>query len=198
MQGTRESRKRRVHGAEFKAKVVAQCKAAGASVAAVAQANGVDASVVRRWLNGQGLKRCAGLSPAAGGRAGQAAAQARAQRTRGLALGDLFLDDRIGISLDDPVVDSQISQIARQDFGRKARLLLVEIHGDQPESNGRPLQHGEQHVEQGVRVLAAGDADQNGVAILDHVVVDDGLADATFKKLSQLLQGIRGFHGGPS
>jgi transposase len=75
MQGTRESRKRRVHGAEFKAKVVAQCKAAGASVAAVAQANGVDASVVRRWLNGQGLKRCAGLSPAAGGRAGQAAAQ---------------------------------------------------------------------------------------------------------------------------
>ena len=70
---------RRVHDAEFKAKVVAQCKAAGASVAAVAQANGVDASVVRRWLNGQGLKRCAGLSPAAGGRAGQAAAQSAAE-----------------------------------------------------------------------------------------------------------------------
>lgn len=75
MQTKRERRTRRVHGAQFKAAVLEQCKAAGASVAAVAQANGVDTSLVRRWLNGQGLKRCAGLSPAAGGRAGQAAAQ---------------------------------------------------------------------------------------------------------------------------
>lgn len=74
MQTKRERRTRRVHGAQFKAAVLEQCKAAGASVAAVAQANGVDASLVRRWLNGQGLKRCAGLRRAAGGEAVQEAA----------------------------------------------------------------------------------------------------------------------------
>lgn len=46
MQTKRERRTRRVHGAQFKAAVLEQCKAAGASVAAVAQANGVDASLV--------------------------------------------------------------------------------------------------------------------------------------------------------
>lgn len=48
---------RRVHAAEFKAKVVARCREPGASVAAVAMANGVNANLVRKWLVGQGLKR---------------------------------------------------------------------------------------------------------------------------------------------
>jgi transposase len=52
---------RRVHAAEFKAKVVAQCREPGASVAAVAMANGVNANLVRKWLGGRGVKR-AGLS----------------------------------------------------------------------------------------------------------------------------------------
>lgn len=52
---------RRVHGAEFKAKVLAQCREPGASVAAVAMANGVNANLVRKWLAGHGLKR-AGLA----------------------------------------------------------------------------------------------------------------------------------------
>ena len=47
-----------MHGAEFKAKVLAQCRVAGASVAAVAQANGLNANLVRKWLEGRGLKRC--------------------------------------------------------------------------------------------------------------------------------------------
>jgi transposase len=51
-------RTRRVHGAEFKAKVLAQCRESGASVAAVAQANGLNANLVRKWLEGRGLKRC--------------------------------------------------------------------------------------------------------------------------------------------
>jgi transposase len=49
---------RRVHGAEFKAKVLAQCRESGASVAAVAQANGLNANLVRKWMEGRGLKRC--------------------------------------------------------------------------------------------------------------------------------------------
>ena len=49
---------RRVHGAEFKAKVLAQCRESGLSVAAVAQANGLNANLVRKWMEGRGLKRC--------------------------------------------------------------------------------------------------------------------------------------------
>jgi len=51
---------RRVHAAEFKAEVLAQCREPGASVAAVAMANGVNANLVRKWLAGRGVKR-AGL-----------------------------------------------------------------------------------------------------------------------------------------
>lgn len=48
---------RRVHSAEFKAQVLAQCREPQASVAAVALANGLNANMVRRWLAGRGLKR---------------------------------------------------------------------------------------------------------------------------------------------
>ncbi|HSV83895.1 MAG TPA: transposase [Ramlibacter sp.] len=50
---------RRVHSADFKAEVMAQCREPGASVAAVAMAHGVNANVVRKWLAGRGLKRAA-------------------------------------------------------------------------------------------------------------------------------------------
>lgn len=61
---------RRVHGAEFKARVLAECQRTGASVAAVALANGLNANLLRKWLQGRGLKRCglavpAGLGPPA-------------------------------------------------------------------------------------------------------------------------------------
>ena len=52
---------RRVHGAELKARVLAQCHEPQASVAAVALAHGLNANLVRKWLAGRGLKR-SGLS----------------------------------------------------------------------------------------------------------------------------------------
>lgn len=48
---------RRVHGAEFKARVLAECKRPGESVAAVALSHGLNVNLVRKWLVGQGLKR---------------------------------------------------------------------------------------------------------------------------------------------
>jgi len=48
---------RRVHGAEFKAKVLDECRRPGASVAAVALAHGLNANLVRKWLLGRGMKR---------------------------------------------------------------------------------------------------------------------------------------------
>ena len=52
---------RRVHGAEFKAQVLEECRRPGASVAAVALAHGLNVNLVRKWLVGRGLKR-AGLT----------------------------------------------------------------------------------------------------------------------------------------
>lgn len=48
---------RRVHGAEFKAQVLAECQQPGASVAAVALAHGLNINLVRKWLVGRGIKR---------------------------------------------------------------------------------------------------------------------------------------------
>lgn len=55
-----ESRGRRVHGAEIKSKVLAECGRPGASVSAVALAHGLNANLVRKWMQGRGLQR-AGL-----------------------------------------------------------------------------------------------------------------------------------------
>ncbi|MHB1122608.1 MAG: transposase [Ramlibacter sp.] len=49
---------RRTHDAKFKASVIAACREPGASVAAVAQAHGLNANLVRKWLVGRGVKRC--------------------------------------------------------------------------------------------------------------------------------------------
>ena len=52
---------RRVHGAEFKAQVLAECQQPGASVAAIALTHGLNVNLVRKWLVGRGIKR-AGLA----------------------------------------------------------------------------------------------------------------------------------------
>lgn len=48
---------RRVHGAEFKSQVLAECEQPGVSVAAVALAHGLNVNLVRKWLIGRGIKR---------------------------------------------------------------------------------------------------------------------------------------------
>lgn len=46
---------RRRHGEDLKARVVAECARPGASVAAIAQAHGLNANLVRRWRRLAGL-----------------------------------------------------------------------------------------------------------------------------------------------
>jgi len=43
-------RRRRTHSEEFKAHAVESCKQPGVSVASVAMANGINANLLRRWL----------------------------------------------------------------------------------------------------------------------------------------------------
>jgi transposase len=53
-----------MHGAEFKKAVIATCREPGVSVAAVAQAHGLNANLVRKWLVGRGVKRLESSAPA--------------------------------------------------------------------------------------------------------------------------------------
>jgi transposase len=55
--------KRRVHGAEFKTQVLAECQRPGASVAAVALAHGLNVNLLRKWLVGRGIKRTGLAAP---------------------------------------------------------------------------------------------------------------------------------------
>lgn len=57
------SNPRRRHGAEFKAAVVAECNEPGASVAAVAQAHGLNANLVHQWRRGRGAPAITAAAP---------------------------------------------------------------------------------------------------------------------------------------
>lgn len=64
-----KSSSRRVHSAEFKARILSECRQPGASVSAVALAHGLNTNVVHKWLAGRGLKRMGAAAPAARGTA---------------------------------------------------------------------------------------------------------------------------------
>jgi transposase len=49
-------RRRRRHGDEFKATAVAACMQPGVSIAAVAMAHGINANLLRRWVNDAEMK----------------------------------------------------------------------------------------------------------------------------------------------
>ncbi len=120
-----------------------------------------------------------------------AAAQARAKPAHRLAGLDDARDDRVRVLGDDVVADPEVGQVGRQHVRRKPGLLLVEIDGDQLEGHrGLALQR-EQHVEQGVGILAAGQADHHDVPVLDHPVVADGLADEAAELGLELLETAR-------
>ncbi len=117
-----------------------------------------------------------------------AAAQARTQRTGGLAFRDHALDDGIGVLVLDVEGHIDAAQVVGQHLGRKARLLLVEIDRDDVEIDRRVFAQEEQDVEQGEGILAAGKADHDLVAGLDHVEVGNGLADLAAQALGELVR----------
>jgi transposase len=59
------SNPRRRHGAELKAAVLAACNEPGASVAAVAQAHGLNANLVHQWRRGRGTAAMVAAAAAA-------------------------------------------------------------------------------------------------------------------------------------
>ncbi len=97
-------RHRRSHSAEFKAKVIQACAQPGVSVAAVALAHGLNANLVRRWLNGRGVDRVSALVLKAGqtvepSRAAAAGAFLPVQLDQRSAATDIRLELRRGSSV---------------------------------------------------------------------------------------------------
>jgi len=115
-----------------------------------------------------------------------AAAQARAEAAHRAAFGNEALDDRVRVLFDDPEVDAEPGQVLGKHLGREARLLLVEVDGDDREVGRGALAQLDQDVEQRVAVLAARDADHDAVAVLDHREVGDRAADLAMQALPQL------------
>ena len=117
----------------------------------------------------------------------RAAAQARAQRAQGAAVGNDALDDAVGVLLDDAERDAARFEVAGEHVGGKAGLLLVEVHRDHLEREGRAPLETQQDVEQAVAVLAAGHADHDPVVRRDQPVVPDRLADLPAQALPELV-----------
>ncbi len=105
------------------------------------------------------------------------APEPRAQPAHRATLRDHPLHDPIGVLLDHVVRDAECRQVSRQHVRGEIRLLLVEVDRHQLEAHRRAALHRQQHVQQRVRVLAARQADHHAVALADHRVVGDGLAD---------------------
>ena len=57
-------RPRRLHSAEFKAKVVDACGQPGVSIAGIALANGINANLARRWMKASSTPRATGQTGA--------------------------------------------------------------------------------------------------------------------------------------
>src|SRR5258708_22312534 len=85
-----------------------------------------------------------------------AAPEPRANRAGSLALGHQAFHDRVSVALDDAKRNAAISQVVRQNFRGKAWLFLIEIHGQQVESDRRALLYVEQEIERRVTVFSTG------------------------------------------
>jgi transposase len=55
-------RRRRIHSDEFKANAVAACQQVGVSIAAVAMAHGINANLLRRWVQDSETSQCGELA----------------------------------------------------------------------------------------------------------------------------------------
>jgi hypothetical protein len=117
----------------------------------------------------------------------RAAAQARTQRAQRLAFRHHARDHRVGVLLEDAIVDADRFQVGRQHVFGKARLLLVEVDGGDRESHRCLLLQLQQDVEQRVAVLAAGQADHDPVAFADHAEIGDRAADLVAQALAELV-----------
>ena len=61
-------------------------------------------------------------------------------------------------------------------MGGKAWLFLIQVDGDEVEMNRRAAAQRQQNLQQAITVFSSRETDHDLVALLDHVVVGDGLS----------------------
>ena len=84
-----------------------------------------------------------------------AAAQPAAQAAHGLALGDHFFDNAVGVLCLDVKRHAQLLEVSRQNVIRETGLLLIQVDRNQLKINRRTGLELEQDVKHAVTVLAA-------------------------------------------
>ena len=114
--------------------------------------------------------------------------QPRTQAARRFALGYLLPHHRIGVFLDDVILDITGIEVVRQHVGREARLFLIHVDGNQFELDRRVVLQALQQVEHRAAVLAARQAGHDPIAGLDHAVVADGAAHVASQALLQFVE----------
>ena len=115
------------------------------------------------------------------------AAQARAQRTHGLAFGNHAFDDAVGVLRFNVERHTEFFQILGKNVVGKTGLLLVQVDGNQLEVDGRARLQLEQNVQHGVAVFATRHANHDLVAFLDHVEVHNRAAHLTAQAFFELV-----------
>lgn len=122
-----------------------------------------EGDLVATELVGQGVK--------------DATAQAGAERTVGCSGPAFFLDDLVTVGRLHAMLEAMFVQMPFNHLLAKAGEARIDIHRHQLVADGSPAAQRIENMQQGVGVLAAGDADGDPVAVLDQTEITDRLAD---------------------
>src|SRR5438445_543208 len=100
----------------------------------------------------------------------------RAERAIGLAFWNMTRDDRVGVFLNDPVLNADAGQVIRQHLFRKIGLFLIEIDDQDLKFHRRTPLYIEQQIEHRVAVLPARKTHHHPIALVDHRKIGNGIA----------------------
>ncbi len=117
------------------------------------------------------------------------AAQPRAQAAHRAPLGHHALDHAVGVLLDDPERHARGAvRYSGSTCAGKPGCFWSRLTASSSKRHRRTALQGQQHVEQRVGILAAGQADHHAIALLDHPVVRDRLAGQGAQARAQAAQ----------
>ena len=102
---------------------------------------------------------------------------------------DDALYDAVGVLFDDAERHAQALQVLRQHLRGKSGLLLIEIDGEEIEAHRGAAFERHENVQQRVGVLASRHAHHHAVAVGDHAVVGNRLADRAAQLCLQFVEG---------
>ena len=103
-----------------------------------------------------------------------AAAEPRAQRARRLVGVENVLDQLADAGVLDPVLPAARLARARDEVVLVFLVAGIDVDGDERKAHRCALTHDVEDLKERPAVLAAREADHDAIAVLDHLIVDDG------------------------